>query len=189
MKVRDSDMPDEMVWDGFFDPRRTLAQLDFTDPRADVVEFGCGYGTFTMAAAGITSGIVHALDIEPEMLRATAAKAKSHGLTNIRSLQRDFVGDGTGLADQSVGYAMLFNILHAENPLGLLREAWRVLQPGGKVGIIHWVYDPATPRGPDLRIRPRPEQCQSWVQQAGFELVIPIIALPPHHYGLVGRKR
>ncbi len=188
MKVRDSGMPDEKMWAGFFDARRILVQLDFSDSGADVVEFGCGYGTFTIAAAGLTSGTVHALDIEPEMLKATAARAESLKLTNIRTVRRDFVGGGTGLPDESVGYAMLFNILHAEDPVGLLREAYRVLQPGGRVGVIHWVYDAATPRGPDLSIRPRPEQCQAWVQKAGFKLVIPIMALPPYHYGMVGRR-
>jgi hypothetical protein len=71
---------------------------------------------------------------------------------------------------------------------GLLREAHRGLRPGGKVGVIHWVYDAATPRGPDLSIHPRPEQCQAWVQKADFELVISFVALPPYHCGLVGRK-
>ena len=188
MKVRDSGMSDEKMWEGFFDARHILAQLDFTDSTADVVEFGCGYGTFTLAAARLTSGIVHALDIEPEMLSATAARAESLSLTNVRTLQRDFVGNGTGLSDELVGYAMLFNILHAEDPVGLLREAHRVLRPGGKVGVIHWVYDAATPRGPDLSIRPRPERCQAWIQKAGFELVMPIVAPPPYHYGLVGRR-
>lgn len=188
VKVRDSGMPDEKMWEGFFDARRILAQLDFTGSKQDVVEFGCGYGTFTIAAARLTSGTVHVLDIEPAMLRATAARAESLSLTNVHTVQRDFVSDGTGLPEGSVGYAMLFNILHAEEPVGLLREAHRVLQPGGKVGVIHWVYDAATPRGPDLSIRPRPEQCQAWVQRAGFELVIPFVALPPYHYGLVGHR-
>jgi SAM-dependent methyltransferase len=188
MKVRDSGMPDEEMWEGFFDARRILGQLSFTDPKADVVDFGCGYGTFTIAAARLTSGIVHALDIEPEMLRATAARAEALNLTNVRTVQRDFVADGTGLSDESVGYAMLFNILHAEDPVGLLREAHLVLRPGGQVSVIHWVCDASTPRGPDLSIRPRPEQCQAWIQKAGFELLMPIVALPPYHYGLVGRR-
>jgi SAM-dependent methyltransferase len=83
---------------------------------------------------------------------------------------------------------MLFNILHTENPLGLLREARRILRPGGKAAIIHWNPDQATPRGPDMRIRPRPEQCQAWALEAGFDLALPCVSLPPYHFGLAGRK-
>lgn len=188
MKVRDSGMPDQKMWESFFAAHHILTQLDFSNPKADVVEFGCGYGTFTVVAARLTSGTVYAFDIEPAMLKETLAKAESLRLANIRTILRDFVRDGTGLPDRSVGYAMLFNILHAENPVGLLQEAHRVLQPGGKVGVIHWIHDTATPRGPDLNIRPRPEQCQDWIQKAGFETPLPFISLPPYHFGLVGRK-
>lgn len=189
MKVRDSGMPDENTWEGFFDARQILARLDLIDSDEDVVDFGCGYGTFTIAAAQLTSGTVYALDIEPPMLAATEARTRSLGLANVRVVGRDFVADGSGLSDGSVGYAMLFNILHAEDAIGLLREAFRVLRPGGRVGVIHWIYDTATPRGPDLSIRPRPEQCRQWAQKAGFELAIPFVELPPYHYGLIGCKR
>lgn len=189
MKIRESGMPDEKTWDGFFAPGQILARLDFTDFSVDVVDFGCGYGTFTVAAAELTSGTVFGLDIEPHMLAATDTRAKSRGLSNVRVVERDFVADGSGLADGSVGYAMVFNILHAEDAIGLLREAFRVLLPGGTVGVIHWNYDAATPRGPDLNIRPRLEQCQQWVQEAGFELARLFVDLPPYHYGVVGYKR
>jgi ubiquinone/menaquinone biosynthesis C-methylase UbiE len=96
------------------------------------------------------------------------------------------VVDGTGLPDASIDYAMLFNILHAECPEALLREAYRILVPGGRVGIIHWNYDSTTPRGPSMDIRPRPEQCRDWAVKVGFRLMAPgILQLPPYHYGMV----
>jgi SAM-dependent methyltransferase len=181
-------MPDEQMWTGFFDAPAVLSRLGFADPQAEIAEFGCGYGTFTIAAAARTRGTVFAFDIEPSMISATEAKARAAGLGNIRTVLRDFVAHGSGLPEASITYAMLFNILHAENPMSLVAEAWRILRPGGLLGVIHWNWDPATPRGPDLAIRPRPEQCQAWAREVGFELLVPFVALPPYHYGLVGRK-
>lgn len=188
MRIRDSGMPDAKQWEGFFAPRRILGQLAFPGGRSDIAEFGCGYGTFTVAAAALTSGSVHAFDIDPAMVRTVAARASAAGCRNVCVELRDFVAGGTGLANASVDYAMLFNILHAEDPVGLLREAHRILRPGGKAAVIHWIHDSATPRGPDLSVRPRPEQCAAWLRQAGFELFVPEVALPPWHYGLVGAK-
>ena len=142
-------MPDEDMWAGFFDPGYILTQLGFNDLDS-LVEFGCGYGTFSLAVAPRTRGVVVTLDIEPAMVEATRRKVREMGLRNVEVVLRDFVVEGTGLAENSVSHAMVFNILHAENPTGLLREALRVLLPGGKVGVIHWNYDPNTPRGPDL---------------------------------------
>lgn len=188
MKIRDSGMPEEQMWRSFFDPPAILAKLGFAEGQDDVVEFGCGYGTFTVAAAAGTKGTVHAFDLDPEMISATARKAEELQLPNVRTVLRDFVEEGTGLPDRSTTYAMLFNILHAERPLSLMGEAFRVLAPGGKVAVIHWIHDASTPRGPAMTIRPRPEQCQGWLTKAGFELVAPLVSLPPYHYGMVGRR-
>jgi SAM-dependent methyltransferase len=188
MKIRDSGMPDEEVWERFFDAPLILSKLDFACEGEDVVDFGCGYGTFSLAAARLTSGTVHALDLEPDMIAVTAAKAQRSHLTNVRAVARDFVAVGSGLRSASVAYAMLFNVLHAEDAAGLLREACRVLRPNGVLAVIHWVHDDSTPRGPALSIRPRPEQVIAWALETGFVLQGSVISLPPHHYGLVARK-
>jgi ubiquinone/menaquinone biosynthesis C-methylase UbiE len=141
-----------------------------------------------VAAARLTSGIVYAIDIDVDMLQATAARAASFGLSNVVPIERDFVAEGSGLPDAATDYAMLFNILHAEDPVALLREASRVLRAGGKVAVMHWVHGMATPRGPDLAIRPTPEQCRDWLTQAGFDVVSPEVSLPPYHYGIVALK-
>jgi len=188
MKTRESGMPEEERWETFFDPDFILNELGLDETYQAVVDMGCGYGTFAIPAAHRIGGMVHAMDIDPQMVEACQAKAKEAGLNNINCVERDFVTYGTCLPDHSADFVMLFNILHAENPLNLLNEAYRILVPGGKVGIIHWNYDPSTPRGPSMDIRPRPEQCQEWVQSAGFQLISPIIQLPPYHYGMVGQK-
>jgi len=82
----------------------------------------------------------------------------------------------------------LLNILHVEEPLTLLREAYCNLSDGGLLGIIHWNHDENTPRGPPLSMRPRPEQCRSWAEAAGFRMADGILDLPPYHYGLVLRR-
>jgi SAM-dependent methyltransferase len=99
-------------------------------------------------------------------------------------MARDFVRDGTGLAAGAADYVMLFNILHAEDPLQLLREARRNVRPAGIVAVMHWNYDPQTPRGPPMAVRPRPDDCRRWAEAAGFT-VGPMVDLPPYHYGFV----
>ncbi len=188
MKIRDSGMPDQQSWERFFDARHVLRQLGLTHGHEEVVDFGCGYGTFSIAAARMTTGAIYALDIDPNMVAATAARARQLDLSNVRAIERDFVANGVELPADSVDYAMLFNILHAEDVAGLLREAFRVLRPGGTLGMIHWIHDARTPRGPPLSIRPRPEQCAQWAAEAGFQVSGASIELPPYHYGLVARK-
>lgn len=188
MKTRESGMPDEERWSAFFDPDLILSELGLEPSAKGVVDMGCGYGTFAIPAARRISGRVLAVDIDEQMVEACQTKIKEAGLTNISCQQRDFVTYGICLPDESADFVMLFNILHAENPVSLLEEAYRILVPGGKVGVIHWNYDPTTPRGPSMDIRPKPEQCQEWVRAAGFQLIRPLIDLPPYHYGMVGQK-
>jgi SAM-dependent methyltransferase len=189
MKVRDSGKPDEEMWAGFFDPAKVLTIFGLDRGVRDIVEFGCGYGTFTLAAAGIAAGTVHALDIEPEMVDVVRQKCAGAGIDNVQAAVRDFVAEGTGLSDNTMAAALLFNILHHEEPLALMNEAHRVLKPNGMLAVIHWNYDPATPRGPAMEIRPRPEQCIEWGREAGFRFnERNRYDLPPFHYGLLFRK-
>ena len=188
MKIRESGMPERDMWEKFFSPAKVLTMLGIDNQMGDIAEFGCGYGTFTIPAAKIIKGEIHALDIEPDMIRITDEEANRNGLSNVRTVLRDFMTEGSGLPDGSVDYVMLFNILHLEKPMVLINEAKRLLREGGKLGIIHWNYDPTTPRGPSMEIRPKPEQCIQWAEKAGF--INPIhYDLKPYHYGIVLIKK
>src|SRR3990172_6797947 len=188
MKSRESGMPDQEMWDQFFDPDIIFDDLGIQGLIGNIVDLGCGYGTFTIPAARKNKGTIYALDIEAEMIQTVQRTASEAGLGNVFAIQRDFMAEGTGLLDDSCVYVILFNILHADEPVKILSEARRILAPGGKEGVIHWNYDSTTPRGPSMEIRPRPEQCQQWIKTAGFELVKPFIDFPPYHYGILGQK-
>src|ERR1035437_388571 len=101
MRTRESGMPDEEMWSGFFDPESILRKLGLEPNCGNVVDFGGGYGTFTIPATKIVHGVVHALDMDPEMIAATKAKVETAGLLNVRLQLRDFVSEGTGLPDGS----------------------------------------------------------------------------------------
>ena len=186
MKIRDSGLPAQQLWEGFFDPPRLLAALGCRPGSGAVLEFGCGYGTFTLAAACMVEGTVHALDIDPEMVATTRARAARAGLANVSVEERDFLETGSGRPPGSIGFAMLFSILHLEQPAALLRETARILRPGGTAGIAHWRADIDTPRGPALQLRPRPESCQRWAEAAGFATKR-LAELPgaPWHWGML----
>jgi len=191
MKIRESGMPDEARWAGFFDCEAAIGRLfGAAQAQGDMIELGCGYGSFTVPAARRTSGLVTALDIEPEMIAVVREKAASLGLTNIRAELRDFMADGAGVAAGSQAHAMIFNLLHLAQPEDLLREAWRTLQDGGVLSVMHWRSDILTPRGPPLAMRPTPEQCRQWMADAGFRAIasVDLQDCCPFHFGLTGRR-
>ena len=182
-------MPDEELWSSFFDVEKILNCMLVNSEIIDAADFGCGYGTFTIPAAQRIRGILYAIDLEPEMLRTVNLKARNKGLTNVRTTLSDLLHEGSSLRNESIDYVMLFNLLHSEDPLILLREAFRVLRVEGRVGIIHWIRDASTPRGPPLEMRPTVEQCLDWCRQAGFHASSALSTdLKPYHFGLVMKK-
>ena len=187
MKVRESGMPNEKIWKEFFELESVLCILELNHNVTDVVEFGSGYGTFTIPASKTVKRIVYANDIEEKIYNIVAERAIEEKINNIKIMLRGFVNEGSGLEDRSVDYAMLFNSLHAEKPKELLKEAYRILKPGGKLGVIHWNYDPETPRGPPMTIRPRSERCIKWAIEVGFNFKNRH-DLGPYHVGLVFSK-
>lgn len=184
-KVRESDMPPLELWEGFFDPAGVLKALGCGDAPGDVVEFGCGYGTFTIAAARRISGKIYAADIEPLMVSETRKRAAGAGVNNVIVETRDFLAEGCGRPNGSASFVMLFNILHLDDPVKLLREAHRVLRVGGVLGVIHWRTDIETPRGPSPGMRPSPAQGRAWAESAGLRwLASPDLPHARWHWGM-----
>lgn len=188
MKVRDSGMPDEKIWDNFFDRDLILSELQVDLEITDLVEIGSGYGTFTIPASRLLKGKLYAFDIENEMIEYLRKKISNLQIDNILLEQRDILTQTTGLTDNSVDYVMLFNILHHNSPTDFLDESYRILKPNGKIGIIHWRSDIPTPRGPELSIRPKPEHIIKMIDNKRFNITKDPFILEPYHYGLIITK-
>ena len=185
MKLRESGMPEEAYWETLFDVPLILDRMGIDGRLRSIVEFGCGYGTFTVPVARRISGVLTTFDIDAAMVERTRQRAAAAGAYNVLYIVRDVFAHGFGGEAGNKDACLLFNILHCEEPLLLLAEAARVVRPGGAVLVIHWRHDPATPRGPNLEIRPRPEQIAGWAMETGLlEAEGPLIDLPPWHYGI-----
>ncbi|KAL0251637.1 hypothetical protein GEMRC1_001376 [Eukaryota sp. GEM-RC1] len=188
MKVRESGMPEQEVWASFFDVSGILSKMEIDSDVHDLIEIGFGYGTFTIPAAQRISGTIYAFDIEQEMAVVAGKEIRANGINNVHLEIRDVLEQGTGLEEAQIDYIMLFNILHLENPEVLLQEAFRVLKPGGKVGVIHWRSDISTPRGPDLDIRPTPEDILDQFKTLPFAIHKLPFVIEPYHIGLIASK-
>lgn len=188
MKVRDSGMPEETQWNDFFNVDFLLSELNIDDQINDLVEIGSGYGTFTLPTARLINGKLFAFDIEDEMIETLNQKIEKEQIDNIVLTKRDILTHSTGLPDNSTDYVMLFNILHHEAPLDFINEAYRILKPKGKIGIIHWRSDISTPRGPELTIRPKPDQIASWFDKQRFQIEKQPFIIEPYHFGLIISK-
>ena len=189
MKMRESSMPPREYWETLLDVALIIDRFGFGPDTGDVAELGCGYGTFTVPLARRIGGTVHTFDIETGLVEETRQRAITAGVRNVRTAVRDVFATGFGLADDSCDACLLFNILHGESPVEILREAQRIVRPGGTVAVIHWRTDIATPRGPAADIRPKPEQIQQWAASAGNLVAVQeAFLLPPWHYGIRLKK-
>lgn len=178
-------MPEEAYWETLFNMPLILDRLGVDTGLRDVIEFGCGYGTFTIPVARRIAGVLTTVDIDATMVERTRQRASATGIHNVVCTIRDLFANGFGCQAGSQDACLLFNILHCEEPVRLLQEAARAVRIGGGVLVIHWRYDPSTPRGPSMEIRPRPEQIVEWAAQAGLVAGFgKVVDLPPWHYGL-----
>ena len=118
-----------------------------------VLDFGCGYGMYTIPAAKIVGarGGVYALDKDKEALDELMQKAGSASLENIERIETSGELE-IGLTDESVDIVLLFDVLHsfylpqAEDRRRLLREIHRVMKPSAFLAISVWpnLMEPGT---------------------------------------------
>jgi ubiquinone/menaquinone biosynthesis C-methylase UbiE len=134
-----------------------------------MIDIGCGTGYFTLPASEITgpSGKVIGVDISQEMLDEVRSKINGigHNIELVLSNSAELP-----VRDSQATFALLSNVLHeAEDMMGMLAEASRVLKPGGRLAIIEWEKT-EMPVGPPIEHRLHHEEIMKMVMDSGFTM-------------------
>ncbi len=152
-----------------------------------VADFGAGIGAYSLAMARQVgdSGKVYAIDVQKDLLGRLSKEASRLKISNIEVIWGDVekVG-GSKLPDRSVDLVLISNILfqsHAK--YSILKEAKRILKPGGRLVIIDW-EDSFNNLGPEQGAIIKPEELEKILIDLGLKILKKFKA-GDHHYGLV----
>jgi ubiquinone/menaquinone biosynthesis C-methylase UbiE len=119
----------------FENPWRRLREIGITEGMR-FLDVGCNLGFYSFPASSLVgeSGLIYALDIDPDCLNWVASKAKRTHRSNIRTINAD--AQRTGLPDENVEIVFVHLVLHdiKDKPVAI-KEFYRVLKAGNKLVI------------------------------------------------------
>ena len=177
----------------FDDPERDTWQMPHEviqalalKPGAVVADIGAGTGYFAMRLAHMNAkGRVYAVDLEPDMVKYLAERAKKEGLKNLVAVQG--AHDDAKLPAK-VDLVLLVDVYHhigkREAYFGKLAGA---LKPGGRIVIID--FNAISKTGPPLSQRISPEKVMAEMAVAGFRLALHHDFLPNQYFLVFERTK
>jgi len=115
----------------FFKPRKNILEQAGIKPGFQVLDYGCGSGSYLTAAAELVgkSGKIYALDIHPLAIQKVKTIAAKERLSNVVTINSDCK---TGLPDNSIDFVLLYDTFHSlSDPNKVLEELNRILKTGG----------------------------------------------------------
>ena len=175
---------DDPARDEWQQPDRVIGALALA-PAMTVADVGAGTGYFAVRLArAVPKGSVIATDIEVDMVRFMADRAKREGLANLKA-------QATPPDDPQLGAAALDRILvvdvwhHLGDRKAFAKKLAQALRPGGFVAVVDFKLD-AT-RGPPAEFRLAPEAIAADLAAAGLATEVSSVALPDQYIVIAKR--
>lgn len=173
---------DDPARDEWQKPHQVIQALRLADDAA-VADIGAGTGYFSIRLAHfVPRGRVFGVDLEPDMVKYLAERAKRDGLPNVTAVQA--TAEDPGLSSKVDLVLMVDVYHHIADRVPYFRRLRDALKPDGRVAIIDFTQD--APMGPPVSARIKPGGVIEEFKNAGYGLVEQHNFLP-HQYFLVFR--
>ena len=157
---------DDPKRDAWQKPQEVIEALALK-PNAVAADIGAGTGYFSMRfARALPRGKVYAVDLEPDMVKHLAARAKREHLANVVAVQAAM--DDARLPEKVDLARFVDTYHHIDDRRRYFARLKESLKPGGRVAIIDFTLDSET--GPPPRARVSPERVKSELAAAGYKL-------------------
>src|SRR5688572_14226572 len=130
------DDPANSFWDRF--GRSTIERVQL-EPGKRVLDVCCGSGASAIPAAEAVGpdGLVIGVDLAEDLLNLARAKAVARGLRNVQFQAGDMLDLGFNDSEFDA-VVCVFGIFFVPDMPPAVRELWRLVRPGGKLGITTW---------------------------------------------------
>jgi ubiquinone/menaquinone biosynthesis C-methylase UbiE len=169
----------------FLKPENNLSILGLKDGMS-VADFGSGTGFYTIEASKRVgnNGKIFAIDIQKELIKKLESNLEQLGIQNVLCIWGDLESkQGSKISDNSVDAVIISNILfQAEDKIGIIDEAKRILKPGGKVLFTDFSSSGFYLNSSKLFLSE--EEAEEMFLRRGFKIVEKISSTPAH-YGII----
>lgn len=170
----------------FTSPEQNILHLGLREGMR-VADFGAGSGFYSKSASEKVgySGKVYAIEVQKDLVKKLESDLKHWGISNVECIWGDIERkNGTKISDHSMDRVIISNVLfQAEDKLGLIDEARRVLKKDGELLLIDW-SESFGGMGPSAQSVVTKAMAKELFEKRGFKYVEDI-STSVHHYGII----